>query len=116
MQVVIDQSFKGRRWVVETDIADCFSAIPHSGLMSAVTERICDRRVLGLLGAFLRAGVLEDGAVRRPVSGTPQGSPISPLLANIALHVLDAEWARTSSKLGVLVRYADDRVTRMRGR
>jgi hypothetical protein len=56
LQVVIDQAWQGRRWVVETDIADCFSAIPHSGLMSAVKERICDRRVLALLGAFLRAG------------------------------------------------------------
>jgi len=113
LQVVIDQSFKGRRWVVETDIADCFSAIPHSGLMSAVTERICDRRVLGLLGAFLRAGVLEDGAVRRPVSGTPQGGVRSPVLCNVYLHRLDRAWR---GAYGTLVRYADDCVTRMRGR
>jgi RNA-directed DNA polymerase len=73
LQVVVDQAWKGRRWVVETDIADCFSAIPHSGLMSAVKERICDRKVLALLGAFLRAGVMQDGSVRRPVTGTPQG-------------------------------------------
>jgi RNA-directed DNA polymerase len=83
LQVVINPAWQGRRWVVETDIADCFSALPHSGLMSAVTERICDRRVLGLLGAFLRAGVLEDGAVRRPVSGTPQGGVLSPVLCNV---------------------------------
>jgi len=111
LQVVIDQSFKGRRWVVETDIADCFSAIPHSGLMSAVTERICDRRVLGLLGAFLRAGVLEDGAVRRPVSGTPQGGVRSPVLCNVYLHRLDRAWR---GAYGTLVRYADDCAPRTR--
>src|SRR5215218_412570 len=65
-------------------------------------------RVLGLLRAWLRAGVLEDGVTTEAGSGTPQGSPISPLLANIALHVLDAEWARTGSSLGMLVRFADD--------
>jgi retron-type reverse transcriptase len=86
LQVVIDQSWQGRRWVVETDIADCFSAIPHSGLVSAVKERVCDRRLLKLLGAFLRSGVLEDGAVRRPVSGTPQGGVLSPVLCNVYLH------------------------------
>jgi retron-type reverse transcriptase len=81
LQVVVDEAWKGRRWVVETDIADCFSAIPHSGLMSAVKERICDRKVLALLGAFLRAGVMQEGSVRRPVTGTPQGGVISPVLA-----------------------------------
>ena len=109
LQVVIDESFKGRRWVVETDIADCFSAIPHSGLMSAVEERICDRRVLGLLRAFLRAGVLQDGTVRRPVSGTPQGGVISPVLCNVYLHRLDRAWR---GAYGTLVRYADDRAPR----
>ena len=78
LQVVVDEAWKGRRWVVETDIADCFSAIPHSGLMSAVKERICDRKVLALLGAFLRAGVMQDGSVRRPVTGTPQGGVVTP--------------------------------------
>jgi len=105
LQVVVDESFKGRRWVVETDIADCFSAIPHSGLMSAVKERICDRRLLKLLGAFLHAGVLEDGAVRRPVSGTPQGGVLSPVLCNVYLHRLDRAWRGAD---GTLVRYADD--------
>jgi RNA-directed DNA polymerase len=69
-----------------------------------VARRVSDRRVLKLL----RAGVLEDGVTTEAGSGTPQGSPISPLLANIALHVLDAEWARIGSSLGVLVRFADD--------
>jgi RNA-directed DNA polymerase len=113
LQVVIDQAWQGRRWVVETDIADCFSAIPHSGLMSAVKERICDRRVLALLGAFLRAGVLEDGAVRRPVSGTPQGGVLSPLLCNVYLHRLDRAWR---GAYGTLVRYADDLLVVCRSR
>jgi len=74
LQVLIDESWRGCRWVVETDIADCFSAIPHEKLMQAVEERICDQPVLKLLRAMLRAGAMEDGQVRRPVIGTPQGS------------------------------------------
>jgi retron-type reverse transcriptase len=72
--------------------------------------------MLKLLRAWLRAGVLEDGIITDAASGTPQGSPISPLLANVALHVLDQAWARGGRSLGVLVRYCDDCVTRMRGR
>ena len=68
LQVLIDQSWKGRRWVLETDIANCFEAIPHSGLMSAIEERVSDRHLLKLLRAMLRAGVMQDGAVRRDVS------------------------------------------------
>ena len=60
----IDEAWGGRRWVVETDIANCFEAIPHYGLMSAIEERISDRHVLKLLRAMLRAGVMQDGAVR----------------------------------------------------
>jgi retron-type reverse transcriptase len=73
----------GRRWVVETDIANCFSAIPHDQLMRAVQERVCDQAVLKLLRAMLRAGVMQDGVVRREVTGTPQGGVVSPLLANV---------------------------------
>ncbi|MGH2659601.1 MAG: reverse transcriptase domain-containing protein [Actinomycetota bacterium] len=78
LQVLLDETFKGRRWVVETDIADCFTAIPHEGLMAALSERICDRKVLALLRAFLRVGVMEDGVVRRAVTGTPQGGVMAP--------------------------------------
>jgi RNA-directed DNA polymerase len=74
--------------------------------MSAVEERICDRRLLKLLRAMLRAGVMEAGAVRYGVSGTPQGGVISPVLCNVYLHRLDREWRTRGS--GVLVRYADD--------
>jgi RNA-directed DNA polymerase len=73
LQVLIDECWQGRRWVVETDIANCFEAIPHQKLMTAIEERVCDRHVLTLLRAMLRAGVMSDGAVRRSVTGTPQG-------------------------------------------
>ena len=59
--------------MVETDIASCFSAIPHDKLIEAVEERVCDQPVLKLLRAMLRSGVMEDGQVRRTVAGTPQG-------------------------------------------
>jgi group II intron reverse transcriptase/maturase len=106
LQVLIDESWRGRRWIAESDIANCFEAIPHLGLMSAVEERIYDRRLLKLLRAMLRAGVLEAGAVRHSPSGTPQGGVISPVLCNVYLHRLDREWQARGS--GLLLRYADD--------
>src|SRR5512139_2524956 len=69
LQVLIDESWRGRRWVVETDIASCFQAIPHEKLMQAVEERVCDQAVLKLLRAMLRAGVMEGGQVRKPATG-----------------------------------------------
>jgi group II intron reverse transcriptase/maturase len=105
LQVLIDEFWSGRRWVVESDIADCFEAIPHDRLMAAIEERIVDRKLLKLLRALLRAGVMEEGAVRREVTGTPQGGVISPVLCNVYLHRLDRRWADRGC--GVLVRYAD---------
>jgi group II intron reverse transcriptase/maturase len=110
LQVLIEQAWHGRRWVVETDIASCFESIPMDGLVRAVEARVSDQSVLKLLRVILRAGVMEDGIVRHPVSGTPQGGVISPLLANIYLHQVDVAW--TERGKGVLVRYADDRVPR----
>src|SRR6266511_200286 len=92
LQVLIDETWEGRRWVVETDVASCFEAIPHDRLVAAVEERICDRKLLKLMRALLRAGVMEQGAVRRSVSGTPQGGVVSPLLCNVYLHRLDRVW------------------------
>src|SRR6266498_3049205 len=112
LQVLIDATWEGRRWVVETDVASCFEAIPHDRLVAAVEERICDRKLLKLMRALLRAGVMEQGAVRRSVSGTPQGGVVSPLLCNVYLHRLDRVW-RTRG-CGVLVRYADDLVVMCR--
>ena len=107
LQVLTDECWQGRRWVVETDIASCFSAIPHEKLMQAVEERICDQPVLKLLRAMLRAGVMEDGQVRRTAAGTPQGGVISPVMCNVYLHRLDRAWDGAD---GVLARYADDLV------
>jgi RNA-directed DNA polymerase len=120
-------------WVVEGDIKACFDEIDHSALMDRVRRRIGDKRVLGLVKAFLRAGVLsEDGVRRDTITGTPQGGILSPLLANIALSVLDdhfvGAWQQTMNspwrreqrrRKGLanyrLVRYADDWVVMVAG-
>jgi group II intron reverse transcriptase/maturase len=114
LQVLVDEAWRGRRWVVETDIANCFSAIPHEKLMQAVEERVCDQAVLKLLRAMLRVGVMSDGVVRREVTGTPQGGVISPLMCNVYLHRLDRAW--DVREHGVLVRFADDAVVMCRSR
>jgi len=108
LQVLLDESWRGRRWVVETDVANCFGAIDHQRLIQAVEERVSDRAVLRLLRAMLRAGVMDGGTVSRPSAGTPQGGVVSPLLANVFLHRLDRVWS--TREHGVLVRYADDLV------
>lgn len=73
LQVLVDEAWRGRRWVVETDIAYCFEAIPHERLMQTIEERVCDQSVLKLLRVMLSAGVMSEGVVRRQVTGKPQG-------------------------------------------
>jgi RNA-directed DNA polymerase len=88
-------------WVFEADIAACFDEIDHRALMDRVAARISDKRVLGLVGAFLASGILtEAGANRATHTGTPQGGILSPLLANIALSVLDEHFTRKWEALG----------------
>src|SRR4051812_12656093 len=82
-------------WVVEADIEACFDRIDHQALMGRVRERIADKRVLALINAFLKAGIMtEHGDLEDSLTGTPQGGILSPLLANIALSVLDDDFAR----------------------
>lgn len=96
---------QGYGWVVDIDLEEFFDRVNHDRLMSRVSERVNDKRLLKLIRAFLNAGILEDGLVRATEEGTPQGSPLSPLLSNLVLDELDRELEKRGLPF---VRYADD--------
>lgn len=96
-------------YVVDADIQGYFDNINHEILLGLLSRRISDRRVIKLCRQWLQAGVIENGKYYPTEKGSPQGGVISPLLANIYLHVLDSYW-ENHKELGVIVRYADDAV------
>ena len=95
----------GGTYIVDIDLEKFFDRVNHDYLMHLLSERVEDKRVLHLIGQYLRAGVMLGGVVSRNEEGTPQGSPLSPLLSNIVLDVMDKELESRGHKF---VRYADD--------
>ena len=95
----------GHRVAVELDLEKFFDRVQHDVLMVRIARKVSDRRLLALIGRYLRAGVLVDGLVQPTTEGTPQGGPLSPLLSNILLDDLDKELERRGLRFA---RYADD--------
>jgi len=96
---------KGYHWVVDMDLEKFFDRVNHDKLMSEVRKRISDRRVVNLIQRYLRSGVEHEGKLLTTETGTPQGGPLSPLLANLLLDNLDRELDHRGHRF---VRYADD--------
>ncbi len=100
----------GRNWVIDLDMEKYFDTVNHSRLLWLLGTRVGDKALLRLIGKFLRSGMLSGGLLTQRVSGTPQGSPLSPLLSNIVLDELDKELERRGHQF---VRYADDLIILM---
>ena len=95
----------GNKWVVDIDMAKFFDTVNHDRLMARMKQQISDKRLLRLVNAYLKAGVMVNGVVIETAEGTPQGGPMSPLLSNIVLDELDRELEKRGHNF---VRYADD--------
>jgi len=96
---------EGKVWVLEIDLEKFFDKVNHDRLMSLLSRTIIDKRLLKLIRSYLTSGILEDGVLSQRIEGTPQGSPLSPLLSNIVLDELDKELEKRGHSY---VRYADD--------
>jgi group II intron reverse transcriptase/maturase len=96
---------EGKEWVVDIDLEKFFDKINHDRLMQRLSKGIGDKRLLRLINAYLKAGMMDDGLTEQRVAGTPQGGPLSPLLSNIVLDELDKE---LESRGHSFCRYADD--------
>jgi RNA-directed DNA polymerase len=96
---------EGNRWVVDVDLSKFFDEVNHDVLMAKVKRVVLDKRVLKLIGRYLRTGIMHDGVASPRSQGTPQGSPLSPLLSNILLNDLDKELEKRGHSF---CRYADD--------
>jgi RNA-directed DNA polymerase len=104
---------EGRRVVVDVDLEKFFDRVNHDVLMGKLSGRITDKRMLRLIRRYLEAGIMANGVVVERHEGTPQGGPLSPLLANVLLDEVDKELEKRGH---AFVRYADDRAPRRRGR
>ena len=96
---------EGKQWVVDIDLENFFDTINHDRLMQRLSKTVSDKKLLRLINAYLKAGMMEDGITEQRIAGTPQGSPLSPLLSNIVLDELDKELERREHNF---CRYADD--------
>ena len=103
---------EGYRWAVDMDLEKFFDTVNHDVLMHRVARKVRDKRLLKLIGRFLRAGVMVNGRLQQTRKGVPQGGPLSPLLANIVLDDLDKELERRRHRF---VRYADDFLILVKG-
>jgi len=105
VEKVLEIGRQGHRWVLDADISGFFDNISHAAIMRELCDVVADGNILGLVEKFLKAGVMEGGKIRPTRVGTPQGGVVSPLLANIALNVLDRHLQERGFRF---VRYADD--------
>jgi len=96
---------EGNRWVVDVDLSKFFDEVNHDVLMAKVKRKVTDKRVLKLIDRYLRTGIMQDGVASPRSKGTPQGSPLSPLLSNILLNEMDMELEKRGHSF---CRYADD--------